>query len=200
MDNRIRGTALASNINTMFRILSTELALDYGGGQTGLCRFLSSATKRLKQNSDAKLNPQEVQYIDSILAEAWKTTMQQFGRDPAQWITRHQQSIIRQKLGFYQSLDGFGTLDQQYDIDKPLLYCTDGNTILSQQSQSYTQFVPMNDPDRARTILPIGQSEIPDSSGYAHLKDDWAQGKLHPAPLTREAVDKIVKYRITLNK
>jgi len=41
------------------------------------------------------------------------------------------------------------------------------------------------------TILPVGQSEIPDSSGYAHLKDDWAQGKLHPAPLTREDVDKI---------
>ncbi len=57
----------------------------------------------------------------------------------------------------------------------------------------------MHDPDRARTILPIGQSEIPGSEGFAHLKDDWAQGKLHPAPLTREAVDEIAKYRITLN-
>ena len=200
MDNRIQGTALASHINTMFRILSTELALDYGGGQTGLCRFLSSATKRLKQNSVAKLNPKEVQYIDSVLADAWQTTTQQFGQEPAQWINQHQESIIRQKLGFYQSLDGFGSLDRQFDINKPALYCTDGDTILSQQGQSYTQYVPMHNPDLAMTILPVGQSEIPDSSGYAHLEDDWAQGKLHPAPLTREAVDKIVKYRITLNK
>ncbi len=199
MDNRIKGTALASNIDTMFRMMSTELAFDYGGGQTGLCRFLSSATIPLKQNSDAKLNPKEAQYIDSVLASAWQKTKQKIGQDPTQWMNRHQQSIIRQKLSFYQSLDGFGTLDHQYDIDKPLLYCTDGNTILSQQSQSYTQFVPMHDPDRARTILPIGQSEIPGSEGFAHLKDDWAQGKLHPAPLTREAVDEIAKYRFTLN-
>ena len=170
MDNRIQGTALASNIDTMFRMMSTELAFDYGGGQTGLCRFLSSVTKRLKQNSDAELNPKEAQYIDSVLASAWQKTKQQLGQDPTQWMNQHQQSIIRQKLGFYQSLDGFGTLDHQYDIDKPLLYCTDGNTILSQQGQSYTQFVPMHDPDRARTILPIGQSEIPGSEGYvAHL-------------------------------
>jgi acyl-homoserine lactone acylase PvdQ len=93
-----------------------------------------------------------------------------------------------------------GSLDSQNDIDMPLLYCTDGNTILSQQSQGYTQFVPMHNPDLARTILPIGQSEIPGSAGFAHLRDDWAYGKLHPAPLTREAVDKIVKYRIVLNK
>lgn len=200
MDNQISGTALASNINTMFRMMSTELAFDYGGGQTGLCRFLSLTINRLKQNSQAKLNSKEIQYIDSILTDAWRTTVQQFGSDPAKWKKQYQQSIIRQRLGFFRSLDGFGSLDSKNDIYMPPLYCTDGNTILSQQSQSYTQFVPMHNPDLAMTILPVGQSEIPGNAGFAHLKDNWAQGKLHPAPLTREAVNKIANKRIDLRR
>jgi penicillin amidase len=199
MDNRIRGTALASNIDTMFRIGNTELAADYGGGQTGLCRFLSSMTRRIEQDSQASLDEREIQYIDSVLSNAWRTT-QRLGRDAEQWTSLYQRSITRQKLLFHGSLDGFSSLDGQFDIEKPALYCTDGDTILSQQSQSYTQFVPMNNPDLAMTILPVGESEIPGSAGYADLKDDWAQGKLHPAPLTREAVDKITKNKITLSR
>jgi len=199
MDNRLAGTALVSNFNTMFRAMSTELAYDYGGGQTGLCRFMQSATQRIQAPSKGKLTDREARYIDALLSQAWQTTSQRLGRDPKQWQKRHQQSITRQKLAYFQSLDGYGSLDPEQDLDYPALYCTDGNTILSQRAQSYTQFVPMHDPDAAQTILPVGQSEIPSHSAFANLKEDWARGKLHSAPLSKEAVNKIAKSRIVLN-
>ena len=67
-------------------------------------------------------------------------------------------------------------------------------------AQSYTQFVRLDDADKSMSILPIGQSEHPDSpyrlSNY-HL---WSQGQLHPAPLSRPAVDKLVVSKIALNR
>ncbi|MFC1765029.1 penicillin acylase family protein [Planctomycetota bacterium] len=91
-------------------------------------------------------------------------------------------------------------MDRQHDTIYPSLYCTDGNTILSQRAQSYTQFVPMHNPDLAQTILPIVQSEIPGNPAFANLKKDWARGTLHPAPLSRKAIEKITKSRETLTQ
>ena len=71
-------------------------------------------------------------------------------------------------------------------------------TGLSQQAQSCTQFVPMHDPDQALSLLPIGQSEHPDSPYYRCNYDLWQQGQLHPAPLSRNAVDKLAESRTTL--
>lgn len=200
MDNRLPGTALVSNINTMFRIMSTELAYQYGGGQTGLCRFMQSAIKRIQAPSRGNLTDKEAKYVDSLLSRAWETTSQRLGRDPDQWTRRHQQSVAAQKLAYFQSLDGYGSLDRLQDLNYPALYCTDGNTILSQRAQSYTQFVPMHDPDSARTILPIGQSEVPGHSSFANLTEDWAQGKLHPAPVSRKAVERIARSHLTLTQ
>jgi penicillin amidase len=197
MDNRLHGTALVGNLNTMFRVMNTELAMEYGGGQTGLCRFMQSATRRIGR-AGGTLTEQEARYIDDLLADAWGKTVQQFGTDPGQWLTRHREALGRQKLPYFQSLDGYGSLDPQHDLNTPALTCTDGNTILSQRAQSYTQFVPVHDPDRALTILPIGSSEIPGRPFYANLMEDWAQGKLHPAPLSRGAVEKIAGKPVIL--
>jgi acyl-homoserine lactone acylase PvdQ len=101
-------------------------------------------------------------------------------------------------LPYFHSLDGYGSLDRQQDLNLPALTCTDGNTILSQRAQSYTQFVPMHDPDQARSLLPVGQSEIPGHPSFANLKQDWAEGKLHPAPLSRRAVETIAGEPVIL--
>lgn len=197
MDNRLHGTALVANLNTMFRVINTELAMTYGGGQTGLCRFLTSATRRIGK-VQGSLTEQEARYIDTLLADAWRKTTQQHGSDPNLWMRQHQVALTRQKLAYFQSLDGYGSLDPQHDASYPALYCTDGNTILSQRAQSYTQFVPMHDPDQAQTLLPVGQSEIPGCASFANLKQDWAKGRLHPAPLSRKAVEKIAGEPIVL--
>ena len=47
----------------------------------------------------------------------------------------------------------------------------------------------MHDPDQAQSILPIGQSERPDSPSRTSTMELWGEGRLHPAPLSREKVE-----------
>jgi len=96
------------------------------------------------------------------------------------------------------TLDGFGSLDEDKDITIPALRCTDGGTILSQQAQSYTQYVRLDDADQSMSILPIGQSERADSPYRLSNYDLWSQGQLHPAPLSRQAVNKLTTSRTIL--
>ena len=60
--------------------------------------------------------------------------------------------------------------------------------------------MPLHDPDSARTILPVGNSERLDSPHRADAMTMWAAGRLHPAPLSREAVEKIAESRLTLTR
>ena len=55
------------------------------------------------------------------------------------------------------------------------------------------------DVDLARSILPPGQSELPDSPTRLVNVELWTAGKLHPAPLSRDAVQRIVESRLTLS-
>ena len=98
----------------------------------------------------------------------------------------------RQRLGYYESLDGFPALDAAKVLTLPALTRTDGGTIGCQTAQSYTQWVPMHDPDQAQSILPVGQSEWPDSPSRTSTIALWAEGRLHPAPLSREKVKTLI--------
>jgi len=62
----------------------------------------------------------------------------------------------------------------------------DPGTIGFQIGQSYTQWVPLPDPDLALAILPIGQSEHPGSPWRTSTIPVWKEGILHPAPLSIE--------------
>ena len=106
--------------------------------------------------------------------------------------------MLETKLPYMSTLDGFGSLDESQDIAMPALTCIDGGTILSQQAQSYTQFVRLDNADESMSILPIGQSEQPGSAYRLSNYDLWSQGKLHPAPLSRKAVDKLAISREAL--
>jgi hypothetical protein len=94
-------------------------------------------------------------------------------------------------LGWFDSLDGFGTLDPNQNIRRPELACIDGQTIHCQAAQSYTQWVPLHDVDSALTICPIGHSDRPEGRFRKSTLDLWASAKLHPAPLSRKAVEKL---------
>jgi hypothetical protein len=58
----------------------------------------------------------------------------------------------------------------------------------------------MHDPDEARTILPIGSSEDPRSVHRFSTYGDWSRGRLHPAPLSRDAVDRLAVSREELSR
>ncbi len=47
----------------------------------------------------------------------------------------------------------------------------------------------MHDPDLAESILPIGQSERPGAESRTSTIKLWTERKMHPAPLSRPAVE-----------
>ncbi len=183
-----KGTELANVIPTMFRMTQSPLTQIYGGSYSGLCLMLKTINKHLEENPKLELNEMEQEYIDYTLNRAWKSALTRYGDDPSRWNAIAKQQIKKRALGYFETLDGFGSLDEGQDLNYPLLQNVDGGTILSQAAQSYTQWVPMGDLDSARSLLPIGQSEHPGSPYYKSNMEDWAKGTLHPAPISREAV------------
>jgi hypothetical protein len=81
-------------------------------------------------------------------------------------------------MGWFDSLDGFGSVDPSHDLAQPGITCLDGQTIHCQSAQSYTQWVPLHNVDAAQTICPIGHSDRPDSRYRTSTMDLWAGAKL----------------------
>ncbi|MAT68308.1 MAG: hypothetical protein CMJ58_02175 [Planctomycetaceae bacterium] len=197
MSLEVPGSALALELNTFFRFVSTELAFQYGGGESGLAYFLKTATRRIASDAQSPLRPREVEFLDASLASAWRECRSKYGPDPARWQQRARNAVTQRRLGYYESLDRFPALDPRSAVRLPDLVDIDGGTIACQTSQSYTQFVPMHDPDLAKSILPIGQSERQGDKARLSTLRLWSRGELHPAPLSREKVDALgVERRI----
>jgi acyl-homoserine lactone acylase PvdQ len=153
---------------------------------------------RLAADPQAALTEEEADYVNLIVRAAWRYGKASFGDDPNQWHERGQEALVPTKMPYMSTLDGFESLDPEKDLTFPALSCIDGGTILSQKAQSYTQFVRLDDVDKSMSILPIGQSEQPDSPWRLSNYDLWGRGELHPAPLSRQAVDRLVESRTTL--
>lgn len=198
-DGRPPGAALAAEINTFFRFANTPLAFKHGGGESGLTHFLRDLARRLETDPAAPLDEEERAFIDQALANAWRTARERFGEDPARWKAAAQERFQRQRLAWMESLDGLGPLDPTLHLTMPALECVDGGTIRSQAAQSYTQYVPLDDVDAALSLLPPGHSDRPEAPEHRSTWELWAQGRLHPAPLTRPAVERITARRQRLD-
>ncbi len=197
-DLTVPGAELALQINTMFRFVNTELAFVYGGGDSGLSRFLKTMDKRLDADPKAEIQSMEQQYIDRLLADAWDNCQRTFGPDLDEWNAKARRDVTDRRLGYYQSLDGFPSLDEQHDLNVPALICPDGATVFSQGAQAYVQWVPLARVDNARSLLPPGPSERPDDPMRTVNVQAWARGELNPAPLSREAVQRITQSKQVL--
>lgn len=197
-DMAIPGTALVNEMNVIFRGGVFGLVSTYGGGVSGLARFAKTVRARYLKDPAAPVPEEERRFVDQVLAQAWQRTQKRYGPDVTTWQVKAHQALSQQKLGYMDGLDGFGSLDPAHDIRLPQLQTIDGSTVLSQKAQAYTQFVPLHDVDTAQSILPIGISEHPQSPYRFSTYGDWAQGKLHPAPLSRAAVEKITVVRTPL--
>ena len=197
-DLRVRGSALALEIPLMFRIVNTPLTLRYGGGLSGLSRFLKTMKRELDAGREKQISDQVAAYVDEVLAQAWESATRKYGQDTSRWQAKAREALARRRLGYYRTLDGYPALDPALAMAMPALYCIDGTTVHSQLSQSYTQFVNLADVDSSRSILPPGQSERPDSPTRTSTQKLWSQGALHPAPLSRKAVEAITVSRTRL--
>jgi penicillin amidase len=195
-----RGAELAGEIPTMFRFMTTSLAARYGGGESGLCRFLRSVQGRLAKDSRAPLDKEEQDFIDQSLANAWRSACQRYGDDPDQWLEEARAQVRQRRIEYFGSLDGYGSLDPQLNLSMPALTCVDGGTIKSQGAQSFTQYIPLHDVDSALSLLPPGHSEGAEDPLRTSTVGSWEKGQLHPAPLSRKAVEKIASRGTVLSK
>ncbi len=196
-DLRQPGADLAQRISTFFRFVTTPLASRFGGGESGLARFLKDVARRITADPQARFTEEEWQFVDQVLANAW-TEQTAVAATPTRGRSAGDSVRVR-PLPWFDSLDGFGSLDRASDLSSPSLAVVDGQTILSQAAQSYTQWVPLHDPDAARTLCPIGHSDRPDSPDRTSTLELWGKAELHPAPLHRAAVEKIVGHRQELS-
>ncbi len=197
LEMSIKGTEILNLMPMAFR-QNFAAAVTYGGGLSGLCNMLQTLDARIAADPKAALTEEEADYVNLIVRAAWRYGKANYGDDPNQWNERGKKALLETKLPYMSTLDGFGSLDSEKDLTLPALRCTDGGTILSQAAQSYTQFVRLDDADKSMSILPIGQSEHPDSPYRLSNYDLWGQGQLHPAPLSRQAVDRLAESRTTL--
>lgn len=193
------GAAVAMELNTFFRFLSTKLAYVYGGGESGLAYFLKTAAARIKHDPQLKLSELEQDFIDQSLASAWRSCHKKYGNDPSAWQESARAALRQQRLGYYESLDPYPALDNAQAVAIPSLSNIDGGTIGCQSAQSYTQWVPMHDPDLAQSILPIGESERPGEPSRTSTLELWGNGRLHPAPLSRATIEALGTTRLLLN-
>jgi penicillin G amidase len=190
------GADLATRISTFFRPSVTLLAERHGGGESGLARFLRNAIARIEADPETRLDAEERAFIDRVIADAWtdlSPTDRQASRSRDAAPSRAPQT-----LGWFDNLDGWGSLDPSGDLPVPAITCLDGQTIQSQAGQAYTQWVPLHDVDSARSLCPIGHSDRPDHPHRASTLSLWAEAALHPAPLSRAAVDRIAVERTVL--
>jgi penicillin amidase len=193
----VTGTEILNLMPMAFR-QNFAAATIYGGGGSGLCNMLQTISTRIVADPNAALTAEEADYVNLMLRAAWRYGKARYGDDPNAWNARARQELLETPLPYMSTLDGFGSLDEEKDITAPALTCVDGGTILSQRAQSYTQYVRLDDADLSMSLLPVGQSEHPDSPYHLCNYDLWAQGQLHPAPLSRKAIDKVVRTRMIL--
>ena len=178
--------------------MATPVALKYGGGESGLARFLKDAAARIQADPKAPFDADEREFVDNGLAGAWRATGGRGGGEPRGRVAASRGAVA--PLGWFDSLDGFGTLAPAQDLRPPDITDLDGQTIHCQSAQSYTQFVPLHDTDAAQTICPIGHSDHSDSRFRQSTMVLWGEAKLHPAPLSRAAVEKIAVETVVLRK
>jgi acyl-homoserine lactone acylase PvdQ len=185
------GSELAVEMPTMFRFMITPLAGKYGGGESGLTRFLRDLQKRMARDSRAEIDLETQNFIDQCLATAWRAARQRYGDDPARWNETARMQVRQRPIEYFGTLDGYGSLDRLADLTLPALDCVDGGTLKSQAAQSYSQYVPLHDIDAALSLLPPGHGERADDPLRGSTLKTWESGRLHPAPLSRSAVDKL---------
>jgi hypothetical protein len=148
---------------------------------------LKDADVAIAADPKAKFDGEVWDYIDTVLATAWED----YQTAPA--------TTPRPRLGWFDTLDGFGSLDESGDLRQAEIAVLDGQTLHSQAAQSYTQWVPLDNVDAAQTICPIGHSDRKEGSYRTSTMKLWERAELHPAPLSRAAVDKIGVTRTVLS-
>ena len=86
---------------------------------------------------------------------------------------------------------GLPSVNPELDTQSPPLEVVERGSIWSPKEDAYSQIVDLADIDNSRAMIAPGVSEDPQSPFYLNQMDLWAEGKLRPAPLSRDRIEEL---------
>ncbi|MGD0775509.1 MAG: penicillin acylase family protein, partial [Candidatus Solibacter sp.] len=133
--------------------------------------------------------------LEKSLAAALDRIEAQFGKDPAgwQWGKLHQLTLAHPSgNGAWQ----LGPVARPGDANT--VNATSGDNFRQTNGTSWREVLDVGDWDRSLMTNVPGESGDPTSKHYSDLLEDWAAGRYHPMPFTRQAVEAAMEERIVL--
>ncbi|HXA65952.1 MAG TPA: penicillin acylase family protein [Bryobacteraceae bacterium] len=120
---------------------------------------------------------------------------QQLGTDPAawQWGKLHQLTLVH-PLGKREFR--LGPIPRPGDANT--VNATSGADLQQTNGASWREILDVGDWDRSVMTNVPGESGDPSSKHYGDLLQDWAAGRYHPMPFSRQAVEAATEERIVL--
>jgi penicillin G amidase len=120
---------------------------------------------------------------------------QQFGKDPNawQWGKLHQLTLVH-PLGNRDFR--LGPVPRPGDANT--VNATGGENLQQTNGASWREILDVGDWDRSVMTNVPGESGDPSSKHYSDLLQDWAAGRFHPMPFSRQAVEAATEERIVL--
>ena len=138
--------------------------------------------------------PQEKALSDS-LHSALSEIERGFGPDMASWRWGNVHQILFRHPLNHRAFNR-GPVARPGDGNS--VNATSGAAFQQTNGASYRQILDLSDWDRSVMTNVPGESGDPESPHYSDLLDDWASGRYHPMPFTRQAVEAAAAERIWL--
>jgi penicillin amidase len=190
------GYALAHWFSWKFRPANAgNLTHVYGEGEAGLAAFARHLRLTLDADPAYVLTEDEVEYCNWLLEDAWNSAQEELGSDPSQWKRNFRSHpTANQAAEYFDTLyERYGSLYTAYDQVYGPVNAPNAMTIWSDRGMAHGCFVDYQDVDDAESITPFGGSEHRDSPHFNDQVGLWRAGQLHPAPITRAAVDAVAE-------
>jgi penicillin G amidase len=140
----------------------------------------------------------------AALAAACDDLQARFGEDAGSWrwgklhtITfKHPLTTAMPPLGDLLSAGPFEAPGADDTVNRGVF--NPGEDFLDGAVASYRQIIDLGDFDRSLSIINTGNSGNPASPNYRDQSELWVKGEYHPAPFSREAVEKASAGRLLL--
>jgi penicillin amidase len=127
--------------------------------------------------------------------EAWRELESRLGADPRQWTWGKLHTL---ELRHASGEPGWSRGPFARSGDPTTVNAAGGSNYRQKTGPSYRQVLDLADWDRSVITNIPGESGDPASPHYADLLEDWLNGRYHPLPFSRKAVEAAATERILL--
>jgi penicillin G amidase len=183
---------IVSQIGTLIKrsIRGTPLEDRYLGSDAGLIQIFRDLNDYYDETGELMNDVDIRSWLIDQMGEVYvKTDAVNSGGRPIE---------VKHEMKYQNNLEGYGSLSCDFDITSPSLHCGVVATIWSQLGNSYSQIVNYANVDSSLSILPPGNSEVPENNHFNDMIDLWVEGDMHIAPLNIFEVNNIKENELIL--